>query len=174
MQTDPSCSAADALYGAHHTWLLGWLTHKLRNTADAADLAHDTFVRVLGREASGSAPAEPLREPRAWLTAIANGLVIDHWRRRELEQAYLRALALLPEAVAPSPEARLLVLETLYALDALLDGLKPAVRSALLRARLDGLTVPQVAAELGVSVATAERYLAQALRHCYDYIYATR
>jgi DNA-directed RNA polymerase specialized sigma24 family protein len=41
------------------------------------------------------------------------------------------------------------------------------VRRAFLWARLEGLTCPEIAERLGVSLATAERYIATALRHCY-------
>lgn len=170
MQSNASSPVAAELYSAHHAWLINWLVRRVRNTADAADLAQDTFVRVICRAAPELAS---VREPRAYLTSIAKGLVVDHWRRRDIEQAYLDALAQLPEAQTPSPEERLIVLETLMRIDALLDGLAPAVRSALLWARLDGATVPQIAERLSVSVATAERYLAKALRHCYDLVYAT-
>ncbi|MFM0636295.1 sigma-70 family RNA polymerase sigma factor [Paraburkholderia metrosideri] len=161
---------AAGLYAAHHAWLVGWLTRRVRDTADAADLAQDTFVRVICRAAS---ELHAVQEPRAYLTSIAKGLVVDHWRRRDIEQAWLDALALMPEPQAPSPEVRLIVLETLVRIDAMLDGLAPAMRSALLWARLDGATVPDIAQRLGVSVATAERYLARALRHCYDLVYGT-
>jgi DNA-directed RNA polymerase specialized sigma24 family protein len=50
------------------------------NAADAADLVHDTFSRVIGKQSS---ELDALREPRAWLTSLAKGLVVDHWRRRE-------------------------------------------------------------------------------------------
>jgi RNA polymerase sigma-70 factor (ECF subfamily) len=70
------------LYSDHHGWLRGWLRGKLGNASDAADLAQDVFVRVLARRQPMQA-----REPRAYLSTIARGLVIDHWRRRELEQA---------------------------------------------------------------------------------------
>jgi RNA polymerase sigma factor (sigma-70 family) len=161
-------TAVAGLYVDHHAWLVAWLTGRLRNAAEAADLAQDTFLRVLGREGE---TVGGLREPRAWLTTIAKGLLLDHWRRREIERAYLDTLATLPEAVAPSAEDRYIVLETLVRLEALLDGLKPAWRSALLWARLEGLTLPEIAVRLEVSVATAERYLAKALRHCYDRLY---
>lgn len=169
MQSNASSPVAAELYSAHHAWLTNWLVRRVRDTADAADLAHDTFVRVICRATPELAT---VREPRAYLTSIAKGLVVDHWRRRDIEAAYLDALAQLPEAQTPSPEERLIVLETLMRIDALLDGLAPALRSALLWARLDGATVPQIAERLGVSLATAERYLAKALRHCYDLVYA--
>lgn len=49
----------------------------------------------------------------------------------------------------------------------MLDVLKPAVRTAFLLAQLDGLTCAEIAKRLGVSLATAERYVARALRTCY-------
>lgn len=152
-----------ALYSDHHPWLQGWLRRKLGNAFDAADIAQDVFLRLLARR-------QPLHlaEPRAYLSTIARGLVVDHWRRRELEQAWLETLAALPEAEVPSPENRLVFLEALLAIDRLLDSLKPAVRQAFLLAQLEGLTCPQIAARLGVSLATVERYIAQALRRCYE------
>lgn len=150
-----------ALYSDHHGWLQGWLRRKISNTFDAADLAQDVFMRVLLRH-------QPVRQPRAFLATIANGLIIEHWRRRELELAWLDTLAALPEAEAVSPDNRLIFLETLMEIDRMLDALKPAVRTAFLLAQLDGLTCPQIAAHLGVSLATVERYLAKALRCCYS------
>jgi len=153
-----------ALYGAHHGWLQGWLRHKLGSGADAADVAQDTFMRLLQRR---NRPPAALRTPRAYLTRIAQGLVIDHYRRRDVEQAYLQALAFHPEQVAPSPEARLLIIETLLRLDTALDALKPRARQAFLLAQLDGLAGPAIAARLDVSLATVERDLASAWRACY-------
>jgi RNA polymerase sigma factor (sigma-70 family) len=151
-----------AMYSDHHHWLNSWLRRRLGNACDAADIAQDTFMRILARR-----EVPELREPRAFLSTIARGLVVEHWRRRELERAWLETLAQLPASEAPSPENRLLFLEALVAIDRMLDALKPAVRQAFLLAQLDGLTCPQIAQRLGVSLATAERYVATALRHCY-------
>jgi RNA polymerase sigma-70 factor (ECF subfamily) len=156
----------EVLYSDHHGWLQGWLRRKLGDAFDAADLAQDVFMRLLTRQAAAVSLPD-LREPRAYLSTIARGLVVEHWRRRELEQAWLDTLAHLPQAEAPSPESRLIFLETLVGIDRLLDALKPQVRSAFLWAQLEGLTCPQIAERLGVSLATTERYIATALRHCY-------
>lgn len=158
VQPDPVAE----LYRSHHGWLHGWLRRKLGCSDKAADLAHDTFLRVLARR-----PTSALEQPRAYLGTIARGLLIDHWRRRELEQAWLDTLATLPQPQLPSLEERAILLETLHAIDRMLDGLKPAVRQAFLWAQLEGLSCPRIAERLGVSLATAERYVAQALRHCY-------
>lgn len=164
---DPSTrSHVDALYSRHHDWLKGWLLRKIGNACDAADLAQDVFVRVLHRKVA------EIREPRTYLGTIANGLVIDFWRRRELELAWLETLAHLPEAHAPSPESRLHFLQTLMEIDRMLDTLKPRARTAFLLAQLDGLTCPQIAERIGMSLATVERYIAQAMRRCYELQFA--
>jgi len=155
-----------ALYSAHHQWLSGWLRRRLGSSFDAADLAQDVFIRLLTRRRPVQA-----REPRAFLATIAHGLVVEHWRRRELEQAWLETLAAMPENLSPSPETRQIIFETLTQIDRMLDTMKPAVREAFLLAQLDGLTCPQIAARLGISLATAERHIAKALRACYAFCF---
>lgn len=162
MPDRPPPRNVETLYGEHHGWLLGWLRRRLGHAGDAADLAQDTFVRVLGRPRD----VDGLREPRAWLTTIAQGLVVDHVRRRALERACLEAIAALPEPQAPSPENRLLLVEALLRIDAMLDGLAPKARSAFLLSRLDGLGYAEIAQRLDVSLSSVEKYMASAIRHC--------
>ncbi len=126
-----------ALYIDHHAWLLGWLRKRLHYGDSAADLAQDTFVHILGKPER----LQELRQPRAWLSTVAHGLLVDRVRRQRVERAYLEAIAHLPEAEVPSPESQLILLETLARVDALLDGLRPKVRMAFLLSRRDYLPV---------------------------------
>jgi RNA polymerase sigma-70 factor (ECF subfamily) len=151
-----------SLYSNHHGWLNGWLRARLGNSADAADVAQDTFMRLLQRTGQLD-----LQAPRAFLRTIARGLVIDLWRREELHRAYLETVALLPPAEVPSPEARELLLELLEAIAHMLDELKPKVRQAFLLAQCEGMPYQQIAQTLGVSLRSVERYIADALYHCY-------
>ena len=151
-----------ALYSDHHGWLQQWLRRKLGNAGDAADLAQDTFIRVLGKR-----EVPDLQTPRAYLSTIARGLVADFFRRQNLERTYLDTLASLPAQHVPSPEARALILEALTAIDAILDGMKPAVRQAFLLSQLEGLTYPAIAERLGVTVRTVNNYMVSAFEHCY-------
>ena len=153
-----------ALYSDHHGWLQGWLRRKMGNAVDAADLAHDTFLRVLARR-----DMPRLLAPRAYLGAIARGLVADFFRHKDIERAYLDALAALPDAHAPSPESRAIVLEALVAIDTMLDGLKPSVRQAFLLSQLDGLTYEQIARQLGVTKRTVSNYMCTAIGHCVEH-----
>lgn len=158
----PSNDLVQNLYSAHHGWLHTWLRHRLGNAADAADVAQDTFMRLLQRREHLQ-----IQQPRAFLRTVARGLIIDHWRREELRKAYLEALALAPEANTPDVETRELLLELLERIAKMLDGLKPKVRTAFLLAQCEGLRHQEIAQQMGVSVRTVERYIADALYHCY-------
>jgi RNA polymerase sigma-70 factor (ECF subfamily) len=150
------------LYRDHRGWLEGWLRRRMGNACDAADLSQDTFLRLL----ASSQRIADLQEPRAYLLTVGKRLLSNFYKRRSLEQAYLSALAALPEECVPSPEQRWLLLETLQALDELLDGLPRAVRRAFLWSQLEGLNYQQIAERLSVSERTIKRYMAQAYEHC--------
>ncbi|MEE1926525.1 sigma-70 family RNA polymerase sigma factor [Pseudomonas sp. 148P] len=159
---DPSQQkAVHALYEDHHSWLCGWLRNRLGCVEHAADLAQDTFIRVITLR-----KAADLREPRAYLSSVARSLMIDAFRRRALEQAYLEALAARPEALDISPETRLQILETLSEIDRLLDGLGARTREIFLMAQLDGLSYVEIARRLEVSVTTVKKHAVRALTHC--------
>ena len=162
----PHHQLVGALYRDHRGWLLAWLRRNIACPQRAEDLSQDTFVRLLGRDQL-STP----REPRAFLVAIAKGLLFDHFRRAALEQAYLAELAWLPEEEHPGVEQLQLILEDLRAIDQLLDALSSKARAAFLHSRLDGLGHAEIAERLGVSVPRVRQYLAQGMRQCYIALY---
>jgi len=154
------CSS-EGLYREHHDWLFRWLRKRLGCEVDAADLAHDTYLRII---VSGRMPGQA--EARPFLVQVAKGLVVDLHRRRALERAYLDALAALPEAHAPSTEHRHLVLETLVEIDRALDSLPDRVRQTFLLSKFEGLTYAAIAERLGVSVATVRKHMFKAAAAC--------
>jgi len=154
--------AIETLYRRHHGWLRGWLCGKVGDASDAADLAQDTFVRLMtGRQ--GMVLRE---EPRALITHIAKGLLVDHWRRRAVREAYLEAVAHLPEPQAPSPETGLIIIQTLTEIDAMLSRLPAVTRDIFLLAQLEGLTLAEIVARTGKPLITVRRHLHKALTAC--------
>ncbi|MCU1717152.1 sigma-70 family RNA polymerase sigma factor [Pseudomonas sp. 5P_3.1_Bac2] len=149
------------LYVEHHSWLCRLLRRKLGNAVDAADLAQDVYLLLLRR---GQLPTAELC--RCHLSQIAKGLVIDLYRRRRVETCYLQGLGEVPEAQAPSEEARALVGEALVEIDTLLHNKPANTRDALLLSRLDGLGHRAIAEQLQVSVSSVEKYIAAALKAC--------
>lgn len=149
------------LYGEHHGWLKGWLRTRTCNSADAADLAQDTFMRMLTLR-----QLPTLREPRHYLVTIARGLLIDKARRQTLERAYLEVLAARPEPLQVSPETYHMIIESLLAIDTLLEGLGMRTRQIFLMVQLEGLSYVQVGRQLGLSVTTVKNHLGKALMQC--------
>ncbi len=154
-------TALHALYSEHNGWLKNWLRTRQGNASDAADLAQDTFIRVLSAR-----NAESIREPRSYLGSIAHALMVDRFRRRAVEQAYLAELAARPEQTVDSPETRAMILETLVAVDTLLDGLGERTRRIFLAVQLEGLSYSAAAERVGVSLNTVKKHLARAMTHC--------
>ncbi|WP_022957775.1 sigma-70 family RNA polymerase sigma factor [Spongiibacter tropicus] len=150
------------LYSDHHNWLQRWLGGKLGCSDRAADLMHDTFLRLLTR-----GEYTPLKQPRAYLQTIAKRVLIDHWRREHIEKAYLEALANRPDEYAPGPEEKHLLLETLVEIDRRLSGLPIVVKRAFLLAQLSGCKQHQIAEELEISLSTVKRHLVRAYTQCY-------
>ncbi|QLF93273.1 sigma-70 family RNA polymerase sigma factor [Pseudomonas sp. ABC1] len=153
--------ALQSLYREHHPWLQGWLRSRLGNSADAADLAQDTFLRVLRARNAAS-----IREPRTYLSAIARALTIDKFRRQDIERAYLGVLTERDEPLDISPEQRLQILQTLTAIDLMLDTLGRRTRDIFLAVQLEGLGYAEVGERVGVSVTTVKKHMIRAMTHC--------
>ena len=153
--------AVQHIYEQHHSWLHGWLKGKLHNACDAADVAHDTFVRILGGR-----HAAQIVEPRDYLATIARGLVIDRYRRHSIEQAYRQTLAERAEATTISEEDKALIIETLVAVDRALAGLGARSQQIFMLSQIDGLTYQQIALQLKVSLTTVKKHMIRAMTHC--------
>lgn len=152
------------LYCDHHGWLQGWLRRRLGNACDAADLAQDTFLRLItGR----SQPRfDTLAEARAYLRTTAQHLCINLWRRQEIERAWLDTLAAAPTQTYPSAERQAMVLQALQEISAMLQSLSPKAARAFMLAVVCEMTDDEVGAELGVSGRMVRKYVAQAMLGC--------
>jgi len=164
-KTSVSDTALTHLYQEHHPWLLQWLYKKLECSWQSADLAQDTFVRLMTSSACRS-QLDQLNQPRSFLATVARRVLIDHFRRKSLEQAWLEQLAAQPEAVTISAEEQSIILETLCRIDTMLDGLGDKVRQAFLMSQLEGMKYAEIAQVLDVSVSSVKKYMARATEHC--------
>ncbi|AZC20271.1 MULTISPECIES: sigma-70 family RNA polymerase sigma factor [Pseudomonas] len=167
MPTDSLLQPLDSLYRNHHNWLQDWLRRRLGDRERAADIAQDTFLRLLVQR---RLPEQG--EGRRYLAQIARNLVIDQWRRQRIKQAYLESLAAMAEPESPSLETRAIVIETLMQIDAMLDSMPTKVRKAFLLSQFEGLTYAQIAERLGVSVSSVQKYMLRAITACYQVLYA--
>ena len=151
----------DGLFRAHYPWLCARLRRHLGASASVEDVAVDTFVQLLE-----SPNLTPIREPRALLTTIARRRVSELWRRGNLERQHLEQLQQAGLAGGPSPEDLFQLTQTLNNLDRTLERLPGKVRATFLLSRVDGLTYPQIAAELGISQRSVSAYMTRSQALC--------
>ncbi|AZD09996.1 Sigma factor, ECF subfamily [Pseudomonas chlororaphis] len=153
------------LFRSHYDWLCSRLRyhlhHSLDSGASAEDIAADTFVQLLSRP-----EVLPIRQPRALLTTISQRLMYQRWRRRDLERAVLEQLQQQAPRWTLSIERQAQHRQALEALERCLRGLPPKVRHTFVRSRVDGLTYPQIAVELGISSRSVSDYMTRAARRC--------
>ena len=158
-------SASDAvlagLYRAH-AHELHRFTRLRVGRQEAEDVVQDTYLHLLQRGAAAT-----LEHPRAYLFRIAANLAVDLARKTKLESRYAGEnvdVDHLAENTA-SPEAASEGAIQLRRLQAALGELPPLCRAAFLLNRIDGLTYPEIAERLGLSVRTIDRYMVRARNH---------
>ncbi len=139
-----------------------FLRGRVRNTADIPDIIQEAFLRLL------RVPnIETIRAPDAYIFTIAYHVAQQH----ELRLASTRTVELdhfLDELVAETdsdPELQLDAQECVGMLDAALRELPLKIRCTFFFYRCDGLSMDEISQRLGISRATAKKYLAYALVH---------
>ena len=150
--------------------LFGFLVHKVKDRNAAADLAQESYARVLSLQQSGQAIADP----RALLYRVARNLVVDRHRRSLVRgetvahndhatQNEADALAAPREC---EPETSAMSAQGVKALLATIDALPPRCREAFILHKFDGFPHVEVAQRMGVSRKMVEQHIKNALIAC--------
>jgi len=139
-----------------------FLRARVRNSADIPDIIQEAFLRLL------RVPnVDTIRAPDAYIFTIAWHVARQHELRSaatptvELEHVLNELFA----ATDSDPELQLDAQECVRKLDAALRELPVKIRFAFLFYRCDGLSMDEISQRLGISRATAKKYLAYALAH---------
>lgn len=170
-QPQPSPAAAcpreafDAALAERHEELLQYMRKRLRGGEAAADLAQETLSRMMKYRDSPD-----VEDHRLMLFRIANNLITEYHRTRQRRHANSHFSLDDTEPLrdhAPPVEA---IVDARQALDTLLKhtiaALPPKCRLAFMLSRFDGLSYPQIAERMGVSVKMVEKHISKALLAC--------
>ncbi len=146
--------------------LRSFLSRRLRNSADAPDLAQEVFLRLLRVEHH-----ESIRSPEAYLFTVASHVLHQHTLKQSTTPISVDISELFSELQLTSgddPAAEADVSQRLEHLERLLKQLPPKISTTLLLHRFAGFSIEEIGKQLGVSRPTAKKYLARALTHCRD------
>jgi RNA polymerase sigma-70 factor (ECF subfamily) len=155
-------TAAGELFTAYHDRICRYIGGMIRDPAEAEDLTQETFLRAHCRQ-------EALRDPKAargWLYRIATNVCLDRLRqcaRQATECGDLQSRR-PPVLEGPSAQEHAERAETSACVQRCLDYLPDSYRAVILLYEAHGLTVPEIAGLLGVSVATIKIRLHRARR----------
>jgi RNA polymerase sigma factor (sigma-70 family) len=155
-----------AVFARHHAQLKRAAQRIVGNAQSAEDLVHDAYLKAV--EAAPEAHAV-LQQPLSYAYRVVRNLAIDHHRREVLESRLFETddsgdqvaapRASTPDAVAGDRQALALVEKALAALP-------ERVRSAFEMCRLEGRTQRDIGVQLGVSAATVNALVREALERC--------
>jgi RNA polymerase sigma-70 factor (ECF subfamily) len=154
----PVIKAIDAglLFEAYHDRIYRYLLRLVRNPAEAEDLTQETFLRAYRR-------GDSLRDPdavRGWLYRIATHAALDRLRQRKSRPTLDsdESAGQLAAAVSASPSVLEVVerKETSACVQRCLDFLPDHYRAVILLHEAHGLTAPEIANLLGVSLFTVK------------------
>lgn len=142
--------------------LLRFLRRRVRNRADAGDVAQEAYIRLLRFDRK-----DLIRDPQAYVYRLAGNLIHElelkrrtdddrlvRWtRERELDDP------LTPESIAEAGALRARI-------ESALDQLSPRSRAVVILHRREGLTYEEIGERLKISPSMVKKHLARGLRHC--------
>lgn len=141
-----------------------FLAARMRNAADAPDLAQEIYLRMLRVERH-----ELIRNPEAYLFTVASHLLNEHMLRQAATPISVDVGAVYAElrtVAEHDPSEHADRQQRIEQLEHAIEELSPKAQAALLLHRRDGYTLDEIGHHLGVSRAMAKKYLAKALAHC--------
>lgn len=143
-----------------------YLSQRLRNVADAPDLAQEVFLRLMRVEHH-----ETIRSPEAYLFTVASHVLHQHTLLQSTRPKSVDISELFSELQLTSnddPAAQADIDQRLQILQHSLKQLPPKISTTLMLHRFAGLSIEEIGVHLGVSRPTAKKYLARALSHVRD------
>lgn len=155
---------------SYYRELLRFLQGSVKDRDTAADLAQESYARVLAVQQSG----EPIAEPRALLYRTARNLLIDQHRRTGVRAQHHMADGASADAAADTvaappafePEVAAMSAQTVSALLDAIGTLPLRCREAFILHKFDGLSQAEVARHMGISVTMVERHIKAGMQAC--------
>jgi RNA polymerase sigma factor (sigma-70 family) len=154
-QGQEATPASGVIY-AHRSSLYGFVLRRTRDATLAEDIVQETFAKLLTAQSTTT-----IHNLAAFSYRIAENLVRDHYRRagRQQSEGVSETLACL----SPTAEQVVMSRQRLEQFQTIIAKMPPLRRDVFLRRRLHGQSHSDIAAELGISVASVEKHIVRAV-----------
>lgn len=133
---------------------------RFRGRVEPEDVVQHAFTKMM--EVDG----DEMKDPKAYLAQLARNLAIDEVRRQDRAPVGFAPEGLEARASDLSPEEMIIEGERFAFMMGVVLNLPEKERSALLMAKMGGLSHEEIAKRLGCSRHSVPRYLARALAAC--------
>jgi RNA polymerase sigma factor (sigma-70 family) len=142
--------------------LLRYLAARLRDGTDADDLAQEAYLRLLRVDES-----LVVRDPRSYALRVATN-VANEWGRLSRHRREHVGTDFIDEQESErlGPMEQAANAQQVAAVKRALAGMSPTRRAVVLMHIRDGLTYPQIAAQVGLSVSMVGKHLSLGLEAC--------
>jgi RNA polymerase sigma factor (sigma-70 family) len=155
-------AAVEALSLRFRPALIGYFRRRIRDSAEAEDLAQEVFLRMLRRgNVSG------LEDVRAYLFETASSVLVDRARRGAVRhRSKHESFDPYTHAGETFPIERVFIgKESLNRASIALLELPERTRTIFVLRRIEGMRYADVARRLGISVSAVEKHMVRAVAH---------
>ncbi|MYD95765.1 MAG: sigma-70 family RNA polymerase sigma factor [Gammaproteobacteria bacterium] len=130
------------------------------------DLLQELFTRLMDAHRLEEKMADSTGSSRSYLLTMANGLMVDRWRKEQVRNAHADAVRNVEQGHTDelSPERIVAAQMELEAIKAVILDMPLNWRVALLLQRMRNMSYEDIALHMGVQVKQVDNYLVRALR----------
>jgi RNA polymerase sigma-70 factor (ECF subfamily) len=168
-ESDPGRDRLAEAFRQYNETLVNYLAFRVKSRQEAAEIAQETYVRVLALSDIGR-----VTDLRSYLFRVANNIAVDRLRREQLRRRTVEqgrsavAGSLVPASHDGSPEAERSAEDVLQVLRAAIDELPAKCRAAFILYKLHCQGYPEIALRLAVTESMVRKYVLRGLRHCQE------
>ena len=155
-----------ALFERHAEALRLFLRGRSVAPDEIEDLLQELFTRLMSARRLEEKMADSTGSSRSYLLTMANGLMVDRWRKEQVRSAHAEAVRDVDPGHTDehSPERVVAAQMELEAIKAVILDMPLNWRVALLLQRLRNMSYEDIALHMGVQVKQVDNYLVRALR----------
>ena len=156
----------EKLFAQHDQALRLFLRGRSVALDEIEDLVQELFTRLMGSQRLEEKMAAATGSNRSYLLTMANGLIVDRWRKRRVRNAYASAQREIEadRIDERTPERIVAAQLELEAYMAVILKMPVNWCVALVLKRIRNMSYEDIALHMGVTVRQVERYLRRAMR----------